>query len=86
MIVLTGRKIPPTAVQRKAARKARRLRIFRYVCTVAAVLAPFTLALALWLLTRNQIGWGVTLVCLAVPMFVAGYSRLTDVPAQEMPR
>lgn len=86
MIVLAGRQIPPTAVQRAAARKASRLRRFRYVCAVAAVLAPFVLALALWLATQAETGWAVTSGLMSLPMFAAAVSRLTDAPAVEMPR
>lgn len=86
MIVLAGRQRPPTLEERKAAVRARVRRYLRHACIVAAVLAPFTLALALWLATRAETGWAVTAACLSLPMFVAGVSRLTDVPAQEMPR
>lgn len=85
-MVLTGRKIPPTLLERKANRRARLRRYFNLVLFVAAVLAPFVLALALWLLTRNEFRWGVTVVCLDLPLWVAAYVRLTDAPAVEMPR
>lgn len=86
MIVLEGRRIPPTRDERNAARKARRLRILNRVLFVAAVLAPITLALALWLATRNELGWAVTLLCLDVPLWVAAYVRLTDVGPEEPQR
>jgi hypothetical protein len=86
VIVLEGRRIPPTRDERNAARKARRLRVLNRVLAVAAVLAPITLALALWLATRNELGQAVTLLCLDVLLWVAAYVRLTDAPAVEMPR
>lgn len=86
MIVLAGRKIPPTVAERKAAFWARIHHIVRTVCTVAAVAAPFTLALALWLATQAETGWAVTLGLASLPLFVAAVSRLADVPAVEMPR
>lgn len=86
MIVLAGRQIPPTVAERKAAARARIHRYVRTVCTVAAVAAPFVLALALWLATQAETGWAVTMGLVSLPMFVAAVSRLTDVPAREMPR
>lgn len=86
MIVLTGREIPLTLDERKAAFWARIHRYIRAALWVAAVLAPITLALALWLATRTQLGPAVTLLCLDIPLWVAAYVRLTDAPAVEMPR
>jgi hypothetical protein len=86
VIVLEGRKIPPTREQVKAAFWARVHRYVRAALWVCAVLAPITLALALWQATRTELGWAVTLLTLDVPLWVAAYARLTDAPAVEMPR
>ena len=82
MIVHT-RQIPPTRAEVKAAFWARIHRTVRGVLWVAAVLAPLVLALALWLATRTELGWAVTLLCLDVLLWVAAYARLTDVGPKE---
>lgn len=73
-------------IERQARTRARIRRAFRFALGVCAVLAPITLALALWLATRNELGSAATLLCLDVPLWVAAYVRLTDAPAVEMPR
>jgi len=85
MIVHT-RALPPTLDERKATIWARIHRAVRAVLWVAAVLAPITLALALWLATRTELGWAVTLLCLDVGLWVAAYARLTDVGPKEPQR
>jgi hypothetical protein len=86
VIVLAGRQRPPTLDERKAAFWARVHRTVRAVLWVAAVLAPITLALALWLATRTELGWAVTLLTLDVGLWVAAYVRLTDVGPKDPQR
>ena len=78
-MIVHVREIPPTLLERKANRRARLRRYFNLVLSVGSVLAPITLALALWLATRTELGWAVTLLCLDLPLWVAAYARLTDV-------
>jgi hypothetical protein len=73
-------------IERQARTRARWLRAFRFVLGVCAVLAPITLALALWLATRTELGPAVTLLCLDVLLWVAAYVRLTDVGPKDAPR
>lgn len=84
-MIVHVREIPPTLIERKANRRARLRRYFNLVLSVAAVLAPITLALALWLATRNELGWSVRVLALDVPLWVAAYVRLTDVGPKETP-
>lgn len=80
MIVHPPRVLPPTKDERDATRRARVARWFRHVCTVAAVLAPLVLALALYVAQRGETGWALTAGLGCIPLFAAAVKRLSDDP------
>lgn len=86
MIVLAGRKIPPTVAERKAAARARIHRHLRIADVLLAALIIPAAVVGLWLLLHLETGWAVTSITLAALGVARAYWRLADVPAVEMPR
>lgn len=85
-MIVHERHLPPTLDERKARFRARVRRLLHLVCLACVPVAFTTAPLGLWLLTRLQFGWGVTLVCLAGIAAVGAVSAVTDVGPKDTPR